>query len=315
MSDPTLHPEMVAFWGDLARWPKFATMQDDRAFWDAWCLARSDPPPADMTVRDDTIAGPAGPIAVRLYRPAGVAATGAPCLVYCHGGGYVSGTLDSSEHMVWHLAAEAGVVVISVDYRLAPEHRFPAAFDDAFAAAAAVIGAPARFGIDGARVAVGGDSAGASLSAAVCLAARDRGGPVLAGQLLVYGAFGLGPKARSRTAKTNDPSLTEDSMAAYRRAYFGPRMTTDSPYGVPLGAHSHRGLPPAFLVAADCDPLRDESEAYADALRAAGVAVEHWIAPAMGHSFLRAWGRGPAIDAACARVAAFARRACGGSPA
>jgi acetyl esterase len=99
-------------------------------------------------------------------------------------------------------------------------------------------------------------------------------------------------------------------MAAYRRAYFGPKGTTDNPYGAPLLARSHRGVPPAFLVAAACDPLRDESQAYAEALRDDGVAVEHWVAPAMGHSFLRAWGRGPAIDAACATVAAFARRAC-----
>lgn len=310
MPDPRLHPELVAFWGDLSAWPKFATVLDERVFWERWCLDRSSPPPAGMIVRDDAVPGPGGAIKLRVYRPAAVSARRAPCLVYCHGGGYVSGTLDSTDHMAWHVAEGAGVAVVSVDYRLAPEHRFPAAFDDAYAATAAVAADPDRFGVDPTRIAVGGDSAGANLSAGVGLAARDRGGPALAGQLLIYGSFGFEDATESRTANTGDPSLGEDAMAAYRRAYFGPAMTTDDPHGAPAKAASHAGLPPAFLVAAECDPLRDYSELYAARLRAAGVAVEHWCAPAMGHSFLRAWGAGPAIDALCARVAAFARRAC-----
>ncbi len=310
MAGPRLHPDLVAFWGDMTRWPSFATMQDERAFWQAWCIERALPRPPGMAVRDATIAGAGGAIPIRVYRPAGVASAGAPCLVYCQGGGFVSGTLDSADNLVWHLAEQAAIVVVSVQYRLAPEHRFPAAFNDAYTALSAVAADAAGFGVDPARLAVGGDSAGGNLSAAVSLAARDRGGPSIAGQLLVYGAFGHDEPTASRKENTADPTLDEDSMAAYRRAYFGPAMTTESPYGAPLKAASHAGLPPAFVVAAECDPLRDNSEVYAEKLRAAGVPVDLWIAPAMGHSFLRAWGHGPAINAVCARVAAFARRAC-----
>ncbi|MGH6719252.1 MAG: alpha/beta hydrolase [Alphaproteobacteria bacterium] len=310
MPDPRLHPELIAFWGDMTQWPTFATMQDERAFWQAWCVKRGKPRPPGMAVHDGAIPGPGGAVPIRVYRPAAVATSDAPCLIHHQGGGFVSGSLDSADNVAWHMAEEARLVVISVQYRLAPEHPFPAAFDDAYAVAAAVAADAAAFGVDSAHIAVGGDSAGANLSAAVALAARDRGGPRLAGQLLIYGAFGCDGPVASRTANTGDPALSENAMAGYRRAYFGPTMTTDSPYGAPAKAASHAGLPPAFVVAAACDPLLDDSGAYAATLRRSGVPAELWVAPGMGHSFLRAWGHGPATDAACARVAAFARRAC-----
>ncbi len=307
MPESCLHPEMLAFWGDMSRWPAFANFREERAFWQDWCIQRGKPRPPGMAVHDGAVPGPDGDVPIRVYRPAAVAGSGAPCLIYCQGGGFVSGSLDSADNTVWHLAEQARLVVVSVQYRLAPEQPFPAAFDDAYAVAAALAADAATFGVDAARLAVGGDSAGANLSAAVTLAARDRGGPGLAGQLLVYGAFGFD---RPPSANTDDPALSEDAMAGYRRAYFGPTMITDSPYGAPAKAANHAGLPPAFVVAAACDPLLDDSAAYAATLRRAGVPAELWVAPAMGHSFLRAWGHGPAIDAACARVAAFARRAC-----
>lgn len=310
MNQITMHPEFVAWLGDLANWPKFVTMIDERLFWDAWCAKRQDPRPKDMTVTDGTLPGPAGPIPIRTYRPAGVPKTGAPCFIYFHGGGFVTGTLDTCDTIAWRTAASAGVVVVSVDYRLAPEHRFPAAFDDAYAATVAVAGDPARFGIDPARIAVGGDSAGGNLAAAVCLAARDRKGPKLSGQVLVYPSVGAWLQYAKRGTNGGDPTLSDDMMAGYHLAYFGPSMTTDSPYGAPIKAASHAGLPPCFIVTAELDSIRGEGDVYAAALGKAGVPVELWCAPRLGHTFWRAWSAGPAVTDACERIAGYVKRAC-----
>jgi len=310
MNQVTLHPEFVAWLDDLSNWPTFVSMIDERLFWDAWCARRQDPRPTGMAVEDTTVQGPGGAIPLRLYRPEGMPGSGAPCFVYFHGGGFVSGTLDTCDTIAWRTAQTAGVVVASVDYRLAPEHPFPAAFDDCYAATLAVAGDPGRFGIDPERLAVGGDSAGGNLAAAVCLAARDRKGPAIAGQVLVYPSVGAWPDRAKRGSDGVDPTLSEDAMAGYRRAYFGPSMTTDSPYGAPIRAASHAGLPPCFIVTAELDPIRGEGDAYEAALRQAGVPVELWCAPRLGHTFWRAWSAGPAVTAACDRIAGYVRRAC-----
>jgi acetyl esterase len=244
-------------------------------------------PPEIGMVKDLTADGPHGPIPLRLYRPKGVAAsTALPGLVFFHGGGWVIGDLDTHDVLCRQLTGEAGVSVISVDYRLAPEHKFPAAVDDAWAATRWVASHAAELGIDGGRLAVGGDSAGGNLAAVVAILAREHGGPGLALQILIYPVTDLGAESASYTDFADGFMLTRDSMRWFRAQYLtGGREGLDWRVS-PLRAPSLAGLPPAMVVTAGFDPLRDEGDAYARKLREAGVRVDAICYGGMIHGFM-----------------------------
>jgi acetyl esterase len=232
-------------------------------------LAAAAPAPdtTGMEVEDRVV--PADPeVAVRIYRPH--QAQGA--IVWLHGGGFVMGDLDTEHPWAARLADGAGAVVISVGYRRAPEHRFPAALEDAYAALAWTAEHAASLGIDPARIAVGGHSAGAGLGAAVALRARDQQGPPICFQLLNQPELDDRQETWSARHFTDTPWMTRDKLAATWRHYLGSAPA--SPYAAPARAADLSGLPPAYISTAEFDPLRDEGIAYALGLLQAGVPVE-----------------------------------------
>ncbi|CAN5485103.1 lipase/esterase LipN [soil metagenome] len=254
------------------------------------CLAFGGPV-APVRIEELAIPGPAGPIGARHYRPnqPGPAAL----LVYFHGGGFVFGDLDGFEPICSQLCHGAGVHVLSVDYRLAPEHKAPAAVDDAYAAFRWAVAHAEELGADPARVAVGGDSAGGLLAAVVCQLARDDGGPQPCLQLLNYPVTDFTAQTRSRTLFASGYLLTRHDMDFFRRQYVdGSGLDPRDPRISPLLAKDLAGLPPAVVVTAGFDLLRDEGTNYAAALAAAGVAVDLREQPSMIHAFVNLNGLG-----------------------
>jgi len=227
--------------------------------------------------------GPAGDVPVRLYTPAGQAPF--PALVYYHGGGWVLGGLDTHDGVCRQMASSAGCLVLSVDYRLAPEHKFPAAAEDAYAALQWVATNADGLGVDPARIAIGGDSAGGNLAAVVALMARDRGTPAVAFQLLVYPVTDSACDTASYRDNADGYFLTKDAMLWFWNHYTRDAADRRNPYAAPLKAQDLRGLPPALVMTAEFDPLRDEGEAYAARLREAGVPVQLTRYHGMIHGF------------------------------
>ncbi|MEU6841245.1 alpha/beta hydrolase [Streptomyces sp. NPDC046716] len=244
------------------------------------------PAPTVGAVEDREIPGaPDGPpIPVRIYRPEGGAGP-RPVVVFFHGGGWVICDLDSHDATARALCRDAGAVVVSVDYRLAPEHRFPAAVDDAYAAVRWVAGHASELGADASALSVAGDSAGGNLAAVVAQIARDEGGPAIARQLLVYPATDARQKTGSFEDNADGYFLTAAACAWFREQYLGPDGDPSHPRVSPLLAEDFTGLPPAHVVTAGCDPLCDEGRAYASALRDAGVPVTESRFPGMFHGF------------------------------
>ncbi len=236
--------------------------------------------------RPVSIPGPAGAIPARHYRPAAGDAP-APLLVFFHGGGWVLGDLDSHDAACRLIARDAGVHVLAVDYRLAPEHKAPAAIDDAYAAYRWAREHAGELGADPGRVAVGGDSAGGNLAALVTLLARDAGDPLPSLQWLIYPATDLRGGTRSRSLFGTGFLLTKHDMDWFQTLYVeGSGMDYSDPMISPLLADDVAGLSPALVVTAGFDPLRDEGDQYAARLRQAGVAVDHRRLPSMIHGFL-----------------------------
>lgn len=240
------------------------------------------------SVADDTFPGPGGPIPVRIYRPHGVPRP-APALVFFHGGGFVTGSLDSHDPICRLFADEARCVVLAVDYRMGPEHRFPAAPDDALAAFRHVATHTGPLGLDPARLAVAGDSAGGNLSAVVALATR--GDPVRpAFQLLIYPAVDLTMSFPSIEIMGKDLFLERATMDWFLAHYLRDDADRHDLRASPWLAPDVRGAPPACIVTAGFDPLRDEGDAYARKLRDAGVAVEHVRHTGLFHGFISVCG-------------------------
>ncbi len=274
-----------------------------RREWKSDISAVDAPAPQGIGVTETSFPGPAGPIAARLYVPEGSRAGPWPLLIYYHGGGYIRGDLDTHDSLCRVLAHETPCAVLSVDYRLAPEHRFPAAVDDALAVLRAVAQDAARLGIDARRIAVGGDSAGGNIAAAVTLAARDGGGPEIRYQLLIYPVTDLTSETESKRLFSKGYLL--NSMPFYIASYLGPGGDGTHPLASPLLAPDLTRLPPALVLTAGFDPLRDEGDAYAERLAAAGAAVEHVRHPDMIHGFVSLRGL---LDEADAALADCARR-------
>jgi acetyl esterase/lipase len=236
-------------------------------------LGISTPGRDELAISDRLIPGPPdGPdVEVRVYDPRrGGARVG---LVYFHGGGFIAGDLDTEDSRCVQLARDAGCVVVSVDYRLAPEHRFPAPVDDGYAALVWTTSMAAELDLDPARIGVGGGSAGGALAAAIALMARDRGGPPVAFQMLLNPVL----DDRIQTASmgfVGTPLIDGDSVARLWDVYLGPDRGDISPYAAPARAVDLSGLPPTYVMTAELDPLRDEGIEYATRLLRAGVSVE-----------------------------------------
>jgi acetyl esterase len=241
------------------------------------------PRPDGLAVEDRIIQGG---IRVRLYRPQ-LARPPMPALVYFHGGGWVVGSIDTHDPVAAALAVDLKGLVVSVDYRLAPEHPFPAGLEDCFAATRYVAAEAGTLGVDPARIAVGGDSAGGTLAAGVAMLARDRGGPKLAFQLLNYPVTDCNLNTLSYIELADGPLLRRNAMAWYWRLYVGGDGTTKNPLAAPLQQENLAGLPPALITAAEYDCLRDEAAAFAAKLARAGVPTEYRLAPGLIHGYLR----------------------------
>ena len=240
-----------------------------RGYRDRRTFTQPDPPEV-AEVRALTASGPHGPIALRLYRPLGTSAAPLPALVYFHGGGWVIGDLDTHDTLCRELANGSGCAVVAVDYRMGPEHRFPAAVDDALAATRWVHAQGAAIGIDPQRLAVGGDSAGGNLAAVVALAARDAGDLPLRFQLLIYPATDMRRGAASHERNGDGYLLTRDTITYFHDHYIDDAAHDADWRASPLLHADLAGLPPALVLTAGFDPLRDEGIAYAQSLTQAG---------------------------------------------
>jgi acetyl esterase len=238
-----------------------------------------------VRVSDVVCPGPESDLTLRVYQPDG---NGAPCplVVNFHGGGWTFGTLDQYDWFCSNIAARVGAVVLSVDYRLAPDHPFPAAPEDCYAALVWAAEHAADWGADASRLGVMGDSAGGNLAAVVCLLARDRSGPVIRHQALVYPATDLMLSSPSLTTNAVKPVLTRTDVEAYRDLYLGDEDAGRDVRASPLLAEDLSGLPPALIQVAEHDPIRDDGVRYADALRAADVPVRLTEYVGMPHGYL-----------------------------
>ena len=246
--------------------------------------APAGPPVPLESVTDRTLPTAAGELPVRIYAPR--AATGLPVLVYFHGGGFVLGSLDSHDGVARRLALDADCIVVSVDYRLAPEHRFPAAADDALHAVRWVLEHAGEVGGDARRVVVGGDSAGANLAAVSVLRLREGGAALPRGQLLIYPVTHLrSPLEGSMLENGDGYFLRAIDMQWFEDMYLQSPADAAHPHASPLLAKDLRGLPSAFVLTAEFDPLRDQGAAYAARLAAAGVPCVHSDYPGAFHGF------------------------------
>lgn len=240
----------------------------------------------ELLVTDRVIDGPGGDLPVRIYRPPN--ATGpAPVVVFFHGGGFVAGDLDTHDGIARAHAVAADAVVVSVDYRLAPEHPFPAAVDDALAATEWVAAHAGELGVDPARLAVAGDSAGGNLAAVVAQLAREAGGPAICFQLLWYPATSYDMTLPSFTENAEAPIIDRQALAQVTLAYAGHVDLSNPPATLaPARAADLTGLPPAYIGVAGHDPLRDDGIRYGELLAAAGVPVQVDNAATLVHGFL-----------------------------
>jgi acetyl esterase len=248
-------------------------------------LSALDQPEEVARVDDRVVPGADNDIPVRVYTPEEAIGGAAPLLLWLHGGGWVIGDLDTADATARALANRSGAVVVSVDYRLAPEHTAPAALDDALAALTWAVENGELLGVDATHVAVGGDSAGGNLAAVLCQRVRDEFGPDIDFQLLVYPVVDCTLSHPSIEENAEGYFLTKDAMEWFCGHYLGDVDAKD-PSVSPLHADSLAGLPPALVITAELDPLRDEGEAYAAALRDAGVAVEAIRYEGQIHGFL-----------------------------
>ncbi|AZD16238.1 alpha/beta hydrolase [Pseudomonas chlororaphis] len=289
-----LSPQLAAF---VERTLSFTSPDNSpqglRDSYSRMCRAFTPPRPEGLRVSELQLAG----VPARAYCPARpMPAGGWPCLLYLHGGGWMVGDLDSHDFITAYLAAQLQVLVIAVDYRLAPEHPFPAAFDDCLAAWRALQAGASSFALDARRLLVIGDSAGGNLAAALCLALRDAGEQLPAAQVLLYPGLGGAADLPSRSQCADAPLLGSNDLDAYQALYL-PGPERHSPYARPLLATDLRGLPAAFIALAQFDPLRDDGALYHQRLLAADGDSQLYPGLGLVHGCLRARGLAPEVDA------------------
>lgn len=305
-----LHPELqlalklIALSGDLS--VEQLPVEKGRAQLSAKADLFGGPPIPVADVRNLVLPGPAGDIRARLYAPTGVEEPPS-LLVYYHGGGWVVGDLDTHDNNCRFLANQACVKVLSIDYRLAPEHKFPAAPDDAYAAFRYAAGHAEQLGVDPAAIAVGGDSAGANLAAVVCQLARADGGTQPAFQLLLVPGTDLSTKRRSCELFSDGFVLTEAQLDWYVEQYLPSPEDAFDPKASPMLAPDLAGLPPAYIATGGFDPLRDDGEEYAARLLQAGVPVAYRLHDDLIHPFANTTGYGRTGTAALLEAAGALR--------
>jgi acetyl esterase len=268
-------------------------------------FATNPPPPELARVESMSIPAPYGAIPARVYTPVRLRKTGglAAGLVFFHGGGWVIGDLDSHDVVCRKLALEAELIVIAVDYRLAPEHKFPAAVDDAVTATAWIARHATALGIDAAHLSVGGDSAGGNLAAVAAIAARDSGGPAIKGQVLIYPAVDLARTHSSHHEAETSVLLTHALVKWFDGHYLGGADVSD--WRISPARAALAGLPPAYVLTAGADPLRDEGCDYAKALQKAGVGVTHRHFAGQFHGFFTMGRLLPQANIAASEIAAW----------
>lgn len=305
-----VHPDMDELLAAKRAVPKSTDPEVLRRGWEEYAARMQRPYPPGMTVSDIALttpgAGKAGTVPIRLYRPA-AAEPLSPCIVYLHGGAFTKGNLDSGDPIAWGIADITDLVVVSVDYRLAPEHPYPSGVEDCYAVLLALARHGAEYGIDGGRLAVWGDSAGGNMAAAVCLMARDCGGPAIRAQALNYACLTDDLSAPSYRLYGNSPVTTASIDRAWD-LYLGEGRPTRDGYAAPLKAEDLADLPPAHVHLAEFDCLADDSRAYADRLAQAGNEVVLRTAPRMIHGYLRARFFGPDALAEFTAPCAFLKR-------
>jgi acetyl esterase len=285
MIDPEIHAFLAAWDQAWASLPAGSGPAARRAHFEQVAEAMRSPMPVGVGTAVHRVPGTARHVRVREFRPAGAGPH--PALVYLHGGAFMQGSPETHWDITADIASRWHIAVFSVDYALAPEHPFPAAVDDVRAAVAWVHAQAATLGIDPARLAIGGDSAGANLAAAMTLAFRGTACRFRA-QLLVYPCCDFDMDRPSYRENPDGPIVTTASMPAVNAMYCPDPADQRNPLAAPLLADSHAGLPPAFVAVAEHDPLRDSGLAYADALRAAGVPLVLDRGPGLIHGYLRA---------------------------
>lgn len=259
-------------------------------------------------VENLTVPGPGGPIPIRVYTPMG-GGTVQPAIIFFHGGGWVIGSLETHDALCRQLANAAGCKVVAVDYRLAPEHKAPAAFEDALAAAKWIESNAAELEIDANSLAVAGDSAGGNLAAAVALAAKQTGSPKLSFQLLIYPTLQMRADTGSMKEHAEGYFLEKKTMDWFYDQYLASDSDLNDPRLSPLAATDLAGLPRAYVVTAGYDPLRDEGKAYAEKLNRAGVAAVHVNYDGMIHGFFNMTAAVPAAKQAITDAAAALKEA------
>jgi acetyl esterase len=264
------------------------TPAEARETWYTVCLLFAGSPEPVASIDDAIIPGPGGDLELRSYTPEGSGPF--PALLYLHGGGWVIGTSDTYQVPCRALANATGCKVFSPTYRLAPEYKYPAAPEDCYAALTWIAENASRLDIDPKRIAIGGDSAGGNLTAAVTLMARDRGGPQAAFQLLIYPVTNYNLRTESYQEYAEGHLLEAEAMRWFWEHYLPSPEAAEDPYASPLRAQDLSGLPPAFVMTAECDPLRDEGEDYAAKLKQAGVPVTLSRAHGTIHGFMHPLG-------------------------
>ncbi len=301
-----LNPILAAYLQQMPAAPQGQSLEEMRANVERFSGLLPRRPVQIAGTRDLTLPGPAGDLAARVYTPLGDGPFGA--LVFFHGGGFVAYGIETHDQVCRELCAGARCVVVSVAYRLAPETPFPGAVEDAEAAVRWVHDHARELGADPARLAVAGDSAGASLSIAVTLRLRDEGGPTLAAQLLIYPATDLtSMDTPSHRENGEGYFLTRERLQFFGSAYLAQAQDALNPLASPLLAPDLNGLPPALVLTAEYDPLRDEGHAYAERLREAGVPTEYRPGPGLIHGFANLTGILPEAAAIMDEAAAWLR--------
>jgi acetyl esterase len=293
--------------------PQWATPMADvrRNFSKLWTHEMTGEPASIGRIEDVTIPGPGGSLRTRVYAPARERRY--PVMLYFHGGGYVKGSIEDSDAFCRNLAHIAQHMVVSVDYRLAPENPFPAALDDACAATAWSCAHAGDLGAAGDAVVVSGESAGGNLAAVTCLRARGDRRMRVRYQVLLQPVLDFTMSAPSMSLADNECLVPRADLAWYYRTYYGSARSPESPDVSPLFATSLAGLPPALIITAECDTLRDEAKAYADRLRAANVPVQYTCYPGMVHGFLQMGGLVGEARSALEEIARVVNRASEGS--
>lgn len=272
-------------------------------------IARSGPPEPVASVTNRTVGAPSGEVPVRIYSPHETEATRLPIVLYLHGGGFISGDLDTHDPVCRMLSNHVPAVVVGVDYPLAPEHPYPAAVEDCFAVLRWLTENADSIGGDARRIAVAGDSAGGNLAAVLPLMARDRGLTPLAAQVLIYPMVDATLSSGSLVENALVPPFTLADCVKAWQLYLDPKQDRRDPYVSPLYAESLTGLPPALILSGEFDILSDEDAAYAGRLEASGVKTEHEQFPGMIHGFFQWYGVAGAARLAMNRVVQFLQRA------